>query len=68
MENAKTHKATLEKKYPALTGILDQWELNVGGSLAVRMGVRVSVRADADRLCNAVKSQGDYCAVIDTSR
>lgn len=68
MENAMENRATLEKKFPALSGILDQWELNVGGSAAIRLGVRVSQRADADSLCNAVKSQGDYCAVIDTSR
>lgn len=68
MDNAMKNKSTLETRYPALAGIIDQWELDVGGSLAVRLGVRVRERGDANRLCNAVKSQAEYCAVIDTSR
>lgn len=68
MDNAMKNKSTLETRYPALAGIIDQWELDVSGSLAVRLGVRVRDRADANRLCNAVKSQAEYCAVIDTSR
>lgn len=68
MENAMGNKSTLENKFPALAGIIDQWELDVGGSLAIRLGVRVADRGDANTLCNAVKSQQEYCAVIDTSR
>ncbi len=68
IDNAMQNKSTLENRYPALTGIIDQWELDVGGNVAVRLGVRVSEKSDADRLCTAVKSQQDYCAVIDTSR
>lgn len=68
MDNAMRNKSTLETKFPALAGIIDQWELDVGGSLAIRLGVRVSDRADANGLCNAVKSRQEYCAVIDTSR
>lgn len=68
MDNAMKNKSTLEAKFPALTGLIDQWELDVGGSLAVRLGVRVSDRADANSLCATVKSQQEYCAVIDTSQ
>ncbi len=68
MDNAMRNKPTLETKFPALAGIIDQWELDVGGNLAIRLGVRVSNRSDANGLCNAVKSQQEYCAVIDTSR
>lgn len=68
MDNAMKNKSTLEKRFPGLTGIIDQWELDVGGNLAIRLGVRVSDRADANRLCNAVKSRQEYCAVIDTSQ
>lgn len=68
IDNAMQNKSTLETRYPALTGIIDQWELEVGGNVAVRLGVRMSEKSDADRLCAAVKSQQDYCAVIDTSR
>lgn len=68
MDNAMRNKPTLETKFPALAGIIDQWELDVGGNLAIRLGVRVADRADANGLCNAVKSQQEYCAVIDTSR
>lgn len=68
MDNAMRNKPTLETKFPALAGIIDQWELDVGGNLAIRLGVRVSDRSDANGLCTAVKSQQEYCAVIDTSR
>ncbi|WP_262693741.1 hypothetical protein [Kordiimonas aquimaris] len=68
IESATSNRATLEKKFPALTGLIDQWELVVNGNTAIRLGVRVSEKSDADRLCNTVKSQGEYCAVIDTSR
>ena len=67
LDNAMKNKSTLETKFPALTGIIDQWELDVNGNLAIRLGVRVSDRDDANRLCNAIKSQQEYCAVIDTS-
>ena len=68
IESAVSNRATVEKKFPALTGLIDQWELVVNGNTAIRLGVRVGDKSDADRLCNAVKSQGEYCAVIDTSR
>ena len=67
MENAMKNRSTLERKFPGLAGIIDQWELQVGGSLAIRLGVRMGDRNEANALCNAVKSQGEYCAVIDTS-
>ena len=67
LDTAMKNKSTLEAKFPALTGIIDQWELDVNGNLAIRLGVRVSDREDANRLCNAIKSQQEYCAVIDTS-
>lgn len=67
MDSAMRNKATIERKFPALSGLIDQWELDVGGSLAIRLGIRVDNRADADTLCNEVKSQQEYCAVIDTS-
>ena len=66
-EHAEENKSTLEKQFPALTGMIDQWEVNVNG-LAVRLGVRISERGDAQLLCNQVKSQGEYCAVLDTSQ
>lgn len=65
-QNAQTNKPTLERKFPALAGYIDQWEVNVGSG-AVRLGVRLDSRDDATRLCNQVKSNGDYCAVLDTS-
>jgi hypothetical protein len=68
MDNAVKNRSTLEAKFPSLTGVIDQWELEVNGGTAVRLGVRVSERADATSLCNSVKSQQEYCAVIDTSR
>lgn len=67
LDTAMRNKSTLEAKFPALTGIIDQWELEVNGNLAIRLGVRVSDREDANQLCNAIKSQQEYCAVIDTS-
>lgn len=68
MNAATKNRSTLEAKFPPLTGIIDQWELDVGGSTAVRLGVRVSEKSDANTLCNSVKSQQEYCAVIDTSQ
>lgn len=68
LESATSNRATVERKFPALSGIIDQWELVVNGNTAIRLGVRVAEKSDADRLCNAVKSQGEYCAVIDTSQ
>ena len=68
IDSAMKNRSTLETKFPSLAGIIDQWELDVGGSPAVRLGVRMSAREDATRLCNAVKSQQEYCAVIDTSQ
>jgi len=68
MDTAMKNRSTLEAKFPPLVGVIDQWELEVGGSTAVRLGVRVSERADANSLCNSVKSQQEYCAVIDTSQ
>lgn len=67
LENAQKNRATLEAQFPALRGIIDQWEVNAGGRTAIRLGIRVENRAEAQRLCQAVKSQGKYCAVIDTS-
>lgn len=67
MENAVQHRSTIERQFPAFAGIIDQWEVNVGG-LAVRLGVRVSDRAEANNLCTAVKSNGAYCAVINTTQ
>lgn len=68
MDTAMKNRATVEAKFPPLAGIIDQWELEVGGSVAVRLGVRVGEKADATSLCNAIKSQQEYCAVIDTSQ
>ena len=68
IESATSNRSNVEQKFPALSGLIDQWELVVNGNTAIRLGVRVSEKSDADRLCNAVKSQGEYCAVIDTSR
>lgn len=67
LENAQKNRSTLEGQFPALQGIIDQWEVNSGGRTAIRLGIRVQNKADADTLCQAVKSQGKYCAVIDTS-
>ncbi|MFC3050350.1 hypothetical protein [Kordiimonas pumila] len=66
-ESAVSHKSTLEAKYPALQGILDQWETVVKGKTAIRLGIRSRDKADAQAFCTAVKSQGEYCAVIDTA-
>lgn len=67
MDNATKNRTTIEQKFPALSGILDQWEVNVNGT-AIRLGVRLNDRSEATGLCNAVKSQGAYCAVLDTSQ
>ncbi len=66
-DNAQKNKVNLEKKFPALANILDQWEVNVSG-FAIRLGIRVQDKADATALCDSVKNQGAYCAVIDTSQ
>lgn len=68
MDNAMRNKSTLERRFPALAGLIDQWELDVSGSLAIRLGIRVDNRTDADTLCAEVKSQQEYCAVIDTAQ
>jgi hypothetical protein len=65
-DHANAGKESLTKKYPALDGIIDQWEVNVSG-YALRLGVRTSEKGDASSLCAQVKSQGEYCAVMDTS-
>ena len=67
IESAAKNKGTLENKFPALQGIIDQWEINARGNTAIRLGIRVQAKGDAQQLCNAVQSQGSYCAVIDTS-
>jgi hypothetical protein len=67
IEQAVKNKNTLETQFPTFSGIIDQWEVNVSG-LAVRLGVRVGDRNEATNLCNAVKSNGAYCAVLDTSQ
>lgn len=66
IEAATKNRSVLEGRFPPLAGIIDQWEVNVNG-LAVRLGVRLNDRAEADNLCGAVKSQGDFCAVLDTA-
>ena len=66
IDAATKNRSVLEAKYPSFAGIIDQWEVDAGG-LAIRLGVRLSDRAEADSLCGAVKSQGEYCAVLDTS-
>ena len=65
-DHANAGKESLTKQYPALDGIIDQWEVNVNG-YALRLGVRTSEKGDASNLCAQVKSQGEYCAVMDTS-
>ena len=65
-DHAMAGRDSLAKQYPALEGILDQWEVDVNG-YALRLGVRTSDKADATSLCAQVKSQGEYCAVMDTS-
>ncbi len=66
IESATENRSTIEAKYPALEGIIDQWEVDVNGP-AIRLGVRLNDRAEAVDLCDSVKSQGEYCAVLDTS-
>ncbi|TNE67158.1 MAG: hypothetical protein EP335_02160 [Alphaproteobacteria bacterium] len=65
VDHVRENKVTLEKQFPALAGVLDQWEVDVNG-LAIRIGVRVDSRDEARALCNSIKSQGAYCAVLDT--
>lgn len=67
MEAAVENRSTVERQFPAFAGIIDQWEVNVSG-LAVRLGVRVSDRTEANNLCTAVKSNGAYCAVLNTTQ
>jgi len=67
-DNAVKNKRVLEKKFPALKGIIDQWEVTSSGRQAIRLGIRMENKADAQTLCNSVKSQGEYCAVMDTSK
>jgi len=66
IEAATKNRSVLEAKYPSLAGIIDQWEVDAGG-MAIRLGVRLNSRAEADELCGSVKSQGSYCAVLDTA-
>ncbi|SDE59500.1 MULTISPECIES: hypothetical protein [Kordiimonas] len=65
-QSAQANKPTLEAKFTSLKGYIDQWEVNVSGGV-VRLGVRLDEREDARRLCQQVKSNGDYCAVLDTA-
>lgn len=67
IDNALKNKGTLEGKFPALAGVIDQWEVVTSGRQTIRLGIRVQDKADAQNLCQAVKSHGEYCAVIDTS-
>lgn len=67
IDNAMKNKGTLEGKFPALAGVIDQWEVITNGRQTIRLGIRVQEKADAQNLCQAVKSHGEYCAVIDTS-
>ncbi|PCI59890.1 MAG: hypothetical protein COB37_10620 [Kordiimonadales bacterium] len=67
IENAEGNRATLERKFPRLSGLIDQWQVNVNGP-AIRLGVRTDNRAEATAICNAIKSQGSYCAVLDSSK
>jgi len=67
IENAQKNRSTLETQFPSLSGIIDQWEVDVGG-LAIRLGVRMNSQSEAQQLCSAVKSQGAYCSVMDTSQ
>jgi len=66
-DHAVANRSTLEASFPGLKGIIDQWEVDVNG-LAIRLGVRMNSKAEAEDLCGAVKSQGAYCAVMDTSK
>ncbi len=66
-ENAMKNTPTLEAKYPAFKGFIDQWEVDSRGT-AIRLGVRVSDKPEADSLCAAVKNSGNYCAVMDTTK
>ncbi len=68
MDSAVKNKGTLEAKFPALAGIIDQWEIVANGRKAVRLGIRVQEKSDADELCQTVKSHNEYCAVIDTTQ
>ncbi|NVJ70023.1 MAG: hypothetical protein HWE08_06700 [Alphaproteobacteria bacterium] len=65
-QSALESKPVLEGKFPALKGYIDQWEVKVAGGV-VRLGVRLDSKDDAVRLCRQVKSNGDYCAVLDTN-
>ena len=67
IESATKSKSTLSKQFPALNGIIDQWEVNSSGRTAIRLGIRVQGKAAAQKLCTSVKSQGKYCAVINTA-
>ena len=67
LEHAKANKPTLEKEFPALAGILDQWEVDVHG-FAIRLGVRLNDHQEAEDLCQSIKAQGQYCAVLDTQK
>ncbi|NVJ98718.1 MAG: hypothetical protein HWE25_11230 [Alphaproteobacteria bacterium] len=65
-KNALENKPVLEGKFPPLKGYIDQWQVDAAGGV-VRLGVRLDSRDDARRLCQQVKSNGSYCAVLDTS-
>ncbi|MBL4789790.1 MAG: SPOR domain-containing protein [Kordiimonadaceae bacterium] len=67
LENAEGNRATLERKFPKLSGLIDQWQVNVNGP-AIRLGVRTDNKPEATAICNAIKSQGSYCAVLDSSK
>jgi len=67
IESATKHKSVLGNLFPALKGIIDQWEVGSSGRTAIRLGIRVQGKAAAQKLCTSVKSQGKYCAVINTA-
>ncbi len=67
IDNATKSLPVLERKYPALAGNIDQWQVNSSGT-AIRLGLRLNNKSEADSICAAIKQSSNYCAVLNTRK
>ena len=63
-EAAAAGVQALERQYPALQGLIDEWQVNVTGTVW-RLGVTTVNWQDANTLCEEIRANGPYCRVLD---
>lgn len=63
-ENAATGVGVLEKRYPAFSGILDTWVIELKDTRTWRIGIRLSDKEEASKLCDALKNSNQYCTLF----